>query len=301
MNDKIETLFAEVTDRIITALENGVAPWSKPWVSAGRHLPWNCSTGKTYTGLLNTFLLMIASQGFTTNAWTGLKQAREKYGVSLKPEQRAVVSILYPRIVTRENATTGRKERACIGFGSRAVFNADQFDGLVLPEPETAGNVHQPHEIADAIIASMPKPPAFLTTDMDRACYDPNMDAIHMPREDAFTSSDGFYATKFHEMMHSTGHANRLNRDGITQPNRFGSHAYSQEELVAEMGSAYLLALCGIESQVDQNAAYIASWLKALKDDRTMLYRAALEANKGSRHIAGAFLTRQAQDEAEAA
>jgi antirestriction protein ArdC len=298
MDSKIEALFAAVTDRIIAALESGVAPWSKPWASQGRHLPWNAATGKTYTGLLNTFLLMVASQGFSSNAWCGMRQANDRFGARLKPGQRSVVSVLFPRFAKRVDAATGVERQVVTGFGARAVFNVDQFDGLVLPEPETSGHVHTPHETAEAIIASMPEPPAFLTTDMDRACYSPLSDAIHLPHVDAFTSSDAFYATKFHEMMHSTGHAKRLAREGITNATAFGSHLYSQEELVAEMGAAYLLALCGIESQVDQNAAYIASWLRSLRNDRTMLYRAALEANKGTRLIAGRFLREQAEAEA---
>lgn len=296
MNDKIQNLFDTITDRIIASLENGVAPWSKPWVSAGHHLPWNCTTGKTYNGLLNTFLLMIASQGFTSNAWCGMSQARNKFGAYLKPGQKSPVSILIPRIVKDDD-----DREKCVGFKSVAVFNADQFDGLVLPEPETSGVAHEPHAIAEAIVASMPEPPAFLHDGGGRAYYVPTSDSIHLPDVTAFTSSDAYYATKFHEMVHATGHAKRLGRDGIMKFDRFGSHQYSQEELVAEMGAAYLLALSGIDSQVDQNAAYIASWLKALKDDRNMLYRAALEANKATRHVAGSFLREQAKAEAPAA
>jgi len=298
MSDRIQTLFDEVTDRVIASLENGVAPWSKPWVSQGRHMPWNCATGRPYVGLLNTFMLAMAGQAFTTNAWCGMRQARNKFGVYLKPNQKSPMSVLIPITVKRTNDATGCEEQKLVGFKAHAVFNADQFDGLVLPPAADATREHTPHQIAEQIIASMPEPPAFLTGDGDRACYSPLSDAITLPPVNAFTSDDAYYATKFHEMVHATGHAKRLGREGITNATSFGSHLYSQEELVAEMGAAYLLALSGIDSQTEQNAAYVASWLKALKNDRTLLYKAAIDANRGTRLIAGKFLREQAELEA---
>jgi antirestriction protein ArdC len=119
------------------------------------------------------------------------------------------------------------------------------------------------------------------------AYYRPATDSIHMPEREAFDSEEHFYATLFHEMTHSTGHESRLARPGVVNAIRHGSHEYSQEELVAEMGSAFLLAKAGIDSDslTDNSAAYLASWLKALKADPKLVVLAAAQAQKAVDHI----------------
>jgi antirestriction protein ArdC len=114
-------------------------------------------------------------------------------------------------------------------------------------------------------------------------------DSIHMPEQETFDSEDHYYGTLFHEMAHSTGHESRLARPGVSNPIRYGSHDYSQEELVAEMGAAFLAAEAGIDAEglMDNSAAYVASWLKALRNDKKLVVFAGAQAQKAVDHILG--------------
>jgi antirestriction protein ArdC len=114
------------------------------------------------------------------------------------------------------------------------------------------------------------------------AWYKPGMDHINIPPMKDFLSIEEFYSTTFHEMLHSTGHKSRLNREGIVQLNKFGSESYSKEELVAEIGANMLCSAAGIQNQIiDNSASYIQSWLNALNDDKTLLVKAGAQAQKG--------------------
>jgi len=120
----------------------------------------------------------------------------------------------------------------------------------------------------------------------NRACYSVTLDYIKLPHQHTFLSSEEYYSTLFHELAHSTGHANRLARKSILEPSYFGSHEYSKEELVAEMGAAFLCGHAGIENiTINNSAAYIQGWLKALKNDKTLLIHAAAQAQKASDYI----------------
>src|SRR5581483_2658833 len=114
-----------------------------------------------------------------------------------------------------------------------------------------------------------------------RACYSPSLDEISMPEAKAFESSEGYYSTLFHELTHATGHVSRLNRKEVTEQQGFGSDPYSREELVAEMGAAFLCGHCEIENKtIDQSASYIQHWLQRLKEDRKLVVHAAAQAQK---------------------
>ncbi|WP_246044656.1 zincin-like metallopeptidase domain-containing protein [Geomonas ferrireducens] len=131
----------------------------------------------------------------------------------------------------------------------------------------------------------MPLPPD-IRHGGNKACYSPMLDYVKLPTPEAFESSEDYYSTTFHEMIHSTGHASRVGRKGILEPSYFGSHEYSKEELVAEMGAAFLCGYAGIEQRtIGNSAAYIAGWLKALKNDKTLLIHAAAQAQHASDYI----------------
>jgi antirestriction protein ArdC len=166
------------------------------------------------------------------------------------------------------------------------VFNLEQTTGIETPM-ELHKQTFQPIERCEALVTSMPQRPT-LHHGEPRAYYRPSVDAINMPRPELFDSPEEYYSTLFHELTHSTGHARRLNRPTLTDLCPFGSTNYSKEELVAEMGAAFLCGICGIENRtVDNSAAYIASWLRVLKHDKQMVILAAAQAQRAADFIQG--------------
>jgi antirestriction protein ArdC len=150
------------------------------------------------------------------------------------------------------------------------VFNLEQTTGIDMPV-DSDKPTFQPIERCEVLVASMPQRPSIYHGEA-RACYRPLIDVIHMPHPAWFDAAEEYYSTLFHELIHSTGHASRLNRATLTDLCPFGSTNYSKEELVAEMGAAFLCGVCGIENRtVDNSAAYIASWLRVLEQDTRMV------------------------------
>jgi antirestriction protein ArdC len=167
------------------------------------------------------------------------------------------------------------------------VFNLEQCDLpekvlATIPKPETTE--HNPIEEAEAIASNYPNPPAIEQNTL--AAYSPSRDTIVMPAKDLFANAEEYYSTLFHEMAHSTGHTTRLAREGIVEMQPFGSAVYSKEELVAEMGSAFLCGHAGISSRViDNQAAYINGWLGKLRSDTRLVLTAAAQAQRAADHI----------------
>jgi antirestriction protein ArdC len=166
------------------------------------------------------------------------------------------------------------------------VFNVDQCEKIspsLLPKPVTSE--FEPIDRCEKLVAGMPKRPK-LVHGGGRAMYSPAEDLVTMPNAVSFDSPEFYYSTLFHELAHSTGHASRLGRPGITGPIRFGSDPYSREELVAEMGAAFLCGHCGIENRtIQESAAYIQGWLERLRDDRKLIVHAATQAQKAGDFI----------------
>jgi antirestriction protein ArdC len=274
--DVKKDLMQEVTNSIIEALETGAAPWVKPWqgdagVANGSNVPKNLSTGASYRGV-NTLILWIAafSKGYTSGYWLTFKQAKALGGQIKKGEK--ATSIAYYSTFELKDKNNEQGEAKKVPFlKSYAVFAAEQCEGLTLP----AATVFEPIETrfanADEVLAQ-----AEIVFGGDRACFVPSIDKINMPVQAAFKSAENFYATALHELTHWTGHASRLSRDFS---GRYGSQAYAREELVAELGAAYLCAALGIQGQL-QHAEYIASWLEVLKSDKKAIFQAASAAQK---------------------
>jgi antirestriction protein ArdC len=165
------------------------------------------------------------------------------------------------------------------------VFNASQCEGLKNVPAVEAGTftMTKPAEI----VAKMPQPP-IIKHGMTQAFYSPANDTVGMPERARFDTEDGYHATLFHELVHSTGHEKRLNRASITERNGFGSNPYCKEELVAELGSAFLCGHAGIvDRTIDGSAAYLEGWLKQLKQDKTLIVSAAAQAQKAADFILG--------------
>lgn len=161
-----------------------------------------------------------------------------------------------------------------------SVFNALQCEGITLPAQPEAQREFHPIERCEQVVAEMPRRPT-IEHGGGRACYSPQRDAVSMPEPKLFESTQAYYGTLFHELTHATGHVSRLNRKEVADPSNFGSNPYSREELVAEMGAAFLSGHCEIENAtLDQSASYIQNWLERLKDDRKLVVHAAAQAQK---------------------
>lgn len=270
-------VYQVITDKIIESLERGTVPWQKPWQGHA-----NLISKKQYRGI-NAF--MTSAQGYDSPYWLTYKQAQELGGQVRKGQKST--PIVYWYFGEKENATTGKKKSFGVPMYS-SVFNIDQIDGLDLtkiptPQKMAIGSI----ETCDAIVNGYKNAPVIVHKDL-QAYYMPKMDFVNMPPKHTFSSVAGYYSTLFHELGHSTGHQKRLARDGIVEMNHFGSHSYSKEELVAEMTAAFLCAHAGIENnQLEQSAAYIESWLKALKGDSKMVMQAASQAQKAADMILG--------------
>lgn len=294
-----------VTNKIIESLEKGVAPWTRPWAFrlGGANGPRSMSTGRAYRGV-NRFLLAIVAEdrGYATQWWGTFNQIKKLGGHVRKGEKSTQVILWNVSVkdVEVSDPETGEKtteKRKLFFLRTFNVFNAAQCDGL--PEKYTGAPAKpegwNPIENAEKLVAQMQKRPE-IRDGGDRAFYHLLDDYIGMPSRGQFADPESYYATLFHEMTHSTGHKTRLGRhhESDFQMHNFGDENYSREELVAEMGSAFLCAETGIEARtLGRSAAYVASWLTELKNDKKLVVYAAAQAEKAADFI----LNRNANDE----
>lgn len=174
-----------------------------------------------------------------------------------------------------------------------SVFNVAQCEGITgrIPALDGTKRQHSPITEAERIVASMPKRPA-VKASAERAFYSPSGDFVGIPAAEQFQSGEDYYSVLFHELTHATGHESRLNRKGVSgsdgEWSAFGSTPYAKEELIAEMGAAFLCGQAGIvERTLNNSAAYISSWLQRLKDDRRLVVQAAAQAQKAADFILG--------------
>ena len=283
-------IYAIVTEKIINLLEQGIVPWRRPWTSAG--LPRNLVSKKPYRGI-NHFLLSASK--YVSPFWLTMRQANELGGHIRKGEESTVVVFWKVDDAKQstedlDNEETDAKARRRFLLRYYRVFNLEQCE---LPQavldklPKIETHEHDPIEAAERIIAAMPNPPEIQHAG-SKAFYSPITDRITLPPRELFASAEEYYATALHETVHSTGHQKRLAREGICEVAPFGSAVYSKEELCAEMGAAYLCAEAGISTAVIENqAAYVAGWLKKLRDDRKLLIHAAAQAQHAADYILG--------------
>lgn len=268
-----------VTERIITALENGVVAWQKPWQAAG--VPVSLATGKAYRGMNHLILSLVADlEGYDANVWGTYKAFQAQGGQVQKGEKSTPVVLWKP--MKRE--TPEGKEETWMLMRAYNVFNIAQTDLEVPAKFQTA---REPLAIDASVTGALHYTggPVVRHREQDRAFYQPATDTITLPLIEQFRSPEAYAATALHEAVHSTGHESRLARIEPNAP--FGCEGYAAEELVAEIGAAMLAAHLGLKVEYDQNAAYIASWLRVLKDDRKMIVHAAQKAQKAVDHILG--------------
>lgn len=270
-----------VTDRILTKLEQGTVPWQKPWRVADELRPRNLVTWHAYRGIN---LLLTGMQGYSSPYWLTFKQAKDRGGHIRKGEKGT--PIVYVGTFEREN-DAGEEETARF-LKYSTVFNAEQCEGIAAPAPPTEHDTaFAPLLACEQIIAGMPQRPAIRHEGV-QAYYSPARDIVTMPPKTLFAQTEGYYSTLFHELGHSTGHEDRLARKTLMDLCTFGDTNYSKEELVAEMTAAYLCGFAGIVNEtVDNSAAYLASWMKRLKQDKRLLIQAASAAQAASDCILG--------------
>lgn len=279
-------IYQVITDRITTLLETGSVPWHRPW-AAETGMPKNLSSGKAYRGI-NVF--MLGCQSYTSPWWLSFRQCKERGGSVRRGEKATPVVFWKVSEYAEDDAGEGREGKGRKSFLLRYynVFNVEQTEGLEYPQPVTVHNDIPTIERCEQVAGEMPDPPAIEHV-REQAFYRPAQDVINMPPRYLFESAEEYYSTLFHEMTHSTGHPRRLDRKTLTDLCPFGSTNYSREELVAEMGAAYLCGLSGIDNAtIDNSAAYIGGWLAKLRRDPKVLVNAAQQAQKAVDYITNA-------------
>jgi len=291
-------LYDAVTRRIIAALEAGRVPWVCPWErgAAAPGLPRNAITGRAYSGV-NIVILWNAliENGWSSQAWLTFRQALAAGG-SVRKGARGTCVVYADRFtpeVEAEKAQASGDAPRTVAFLKRfTVFNIDQCEGLradLTPDPAPlADDDIKPR--TEAVIAASG---IDVRIGGDRAFYAPAEDFVQLPPPGAFFDAVNFYSVALHELTHATGHSARLDRQIL---NRFGGKDYAREELVAEMGSAFLCAALGIEPTV-RHADYLGAWLDVLREDNRAIFRAASAASKAADWL----LARRAEGEGGAA
>ena len=279
-------VYERVTNQIVAELERGVRPWMKPWNAehaAGRITRPLRGNGVPYQGI-NVLMLWSAAieKGYAAPIWMTFKQALDLKAHVRKGEAGSLVVYADKIIRTETDAKTGDETEHAIPFmKGYTVFNVEQIDGLperfyARPTPQT-GTVERIAN-AETFLAATG---ANVIHGGNRACYVPSTDNIHMPCIDFFRDAESYYATRAHETVHWTRHPSRLDRDFGRK--RFGDEGYAMEELVAELGAAFLSADLELTPEVrDDHAAYIASWIKVLKDDKRAIFTAASHAQRAA-------------------
>lgn len=269
------SIHEKVTNQIVSDMEQGKLVWEKPWTGGALKLPSNPSTGKTYQGI-NTLVLWSQGQlkGYKSSQWLTFKQALE-LNCCVRKGEKATSVVFYKTLTVEDHDTSEEKQIPMLRQYS--VFNLEQLDGS---EEMIAAELSAPTKktfIESCSLADQAMSIAKVQyKEIDSAFYHPSSDTITLPLKESFKSQVDFYGTALHELTHWTGHTDRLDRLKKYSESR---HFRAFEELVAELGAAFLCAEFNLE-YTTQHAAYIQAWLKALKDDKTMIFKAAAQAQK---------------------
>jgi antirestriction protein ArdC len=271
-----------VTDRIIAELENGRIPWHKPWTGT-KDGAYSRATGRAYS-LINQMMLQHTGEYLTFN------QCQEAGGKIRKGEKSEIIVFYKPFVIKETDADGNTKEKTIPYLQYFRVFHISQCEGIEPKYKPEEVKPFDPIAEAEAVASEYLKRECIQlhnTAPSNQAFYRPATDEITLPQPEQFDSPTEYYSTLFHEMIHSTGHEKRLNR--IDKPAAFGSEDYSKEELVAEIGAAGLMNHIGIEVEktFKNSVAYIQSWIRALKNDKTMIVSASGKAEKAMAFVIG--------------
>lgn len=269
-------VYEVITARILESLGKGVVPWRRPWRV---DVPRNLVSGREYRGVN---ILLLQSTRFESPHWLTFNQARDLGGCVRRGERGCPV-IFWK--VTEEKTPRGAIEKSFL-LRYYTVFNVAQTEGIEPPAVPSR-KPFDPMAKCEEIVAAYKSPPG-IEYGGAQACYLPALDRVRMPAKESFDSPAAYYATLFHELTHSTGAESRLKRKGVVDPIRFATHGYAFEELVAEIGAAFLASQAGIASDViPSSAAYIASWMKKLRNEPRWIVEASAQAAKAADHVLG--------------
>jgi len=278
-------IYQEVTDQIIKQLEEGSAPWLKPWKdsAASTLMPMNVISKKSYSGV-NVLLLWCAAneKGYESNAWLTYKQAQDLGGNVRKGEKGQAITFWKINKGTETNKAGEEAKKSWAILKRFTVFNVAQCEnlgqlGLEIKEvPEEQRLTNAEHFIQNT--------GATINHGTNQPCYVPSQDVVFMPHRKQFEDGEGlehYYSTALHELTHWTSHKDRCDR---SLNGRFGSESYAAEELIAEMGAAFLCAQLGIKGEM-RHTSYLKSWLKVLKEDKKAIFTAASMATKAADYL----------------
>lgn len=268
-----------VTAQIVSQLEQGAAPWIKPW-KADTTADRNLVSGKAYRGI-NRLLLGMSSMatGYGSPTWATFQQWREK-GASVRRGEKATHIVFFKPVSKETVSEGGETETAKYALlRGYCVFNAGQVDGFSEASPASTVTEFERHERAEE---TMRRTGAVIRHGGDAAFYAPSQDMVQLPNKAAFHAPANYYATAFHELTHWTGAKSRLDRD--LDKGRFGNPAYAFEELVAEMGAAFLCAEHGVQGEI-RHAGYIQHWINALRENDRAIFKASALAQKAADYL----------------
>lgn len=278
-------IYQTITDKLIAELEAGTPPWVRPWSGEADPFPRNALSQRPYRGINNLLLGMEAHvQGYTSNQWLTFKQAQSLGGHVRKGERSSLIIFYEARMVEKAEADpvaegSEPEKRFIPLIKVFNVFNLDQIDGL--PEshqPQATDFSWEAGATPEQIIEASG---AVIRHQGFKAFYSPSNDVIYLPGRSTFADGGAYYNTALHELTHWTSHASRLDRK---LGKRFGDTAYAMEELIAEMGAAFLSAHCRLDGTL-QHASYLSSWLDVLHRDKRAVFVAAAQAQKAADYL----------------
>jgi antirestriction protein ArdC len=279
--------YQEVTNKLVEMMETSTGKWSAPWHQTGMSIPMNAKSKTPYRGI-NILMcwLTVMSKDYSSNRWATFKQWQDMGGIVKRGEKGT--PIIFFKEYTKE-AADGNLDKVMVSKVSH-VFNANQVDGECAAEPTPPQSIGEGERIK-LIEQFIKYTNANVEHGHNQACYIPSKDLIHMPDFGLFKDGYHYYSVLFHELVHWTGAKHRLDRDLST---RFKSDAYAMEELVAELGAAFLAAEWKIDNHTrEDHARYLKSWLEVAKKDKMALFTAAAQASKAADFLEGCWQTGQ--------
>jgi len=288
----MKDFYQDVTNKIVAAIEAGTPPWVKPW-SVSDQRPKNAATQRLYRGI-NSLLLGLEAQahGYISNAWLTYRQAAA-LNAQVRGGERGTAIVLY-KLHEIDDAKVEGEKRVIPLLRCFTVFNVAQIDGLPQPTPPAQPTLGwNAHLEAELLLSSSGADIRFGTAS---AYFHPAKDVIYLPAKEAFADKAAFYSVALHELVHWAGHPTRCNRD---LSGRFGNDSYAVEELVAELGSAFLCAHCRIDGRL-QHAAYLHSWLRVLKSDKRAIFTASAKAQQAADLLLGSVEVEHTDEEVAA-
>jgi antirestriction protein ArdC len=268
-------IYDTVTNRIIENLEKGCIPWIKPWHTENT-LDKNIKSGNEYNGINRVILGM---SGFQSNVWGSFKQWKD-LGANVKLHEKGTQIVFYKPVAGVKVTSEGEEISYNSVFTTSYVFNAEQVEGIEIKTRDIEDKPFLNNVDIDNMVSNTG---ASIRHSGNSAYYRPSEDYINMPIKSDFNDEAGYYATLLHELTHWSGAKHRLDR---TKGKRFGDTAYAFEELIAELGSAFLCEKYSVKGDI-RHEGYIESWLKALKNDNKMIFKASAYAQKSTDYIVG--------------